>query len=230
MYREPIALTVLIAICWLSLANGMPTLTGSLNNRDRSAVETGDRLRRQTDYSEDETIVVDAPEIYHDAYALTDDSSADGNLTLRFGYGHYQQYNPFQYGGWNAYGGAGQQYPNNNNNFPGGYPAYPYGPYNYNNYPGSNSTTMNPFYNYNYNNGYYNGYYYPMNTTTTTTTTTSTSTTTRPTSTTTTTRPPYGNYYVFNFRDGSGNQTDIDNEPYAGGDLGQDDGFKFGNR
>lgn len=78
---------------------GMPTLTGSLNNRDRSAVETGDRLRRQTDYSQDETIVVDAPEIYDDAYALTDDSSADGNLTLRFGSGYHQQYNPFQYGG-----------------------------------------------------------------------------------------------------------------------------------
>lgn len=109
--------------------------------------------------------------------------------------------------GWNAYGGAGQQYPNNN--FPGGYSGYPYGPYNY---PGSNDTTMNPFYNY--------GFYYPMNTTTTSTTT---STTTRPTSTTT--RPNYGNYYVFNFRDGSGNQTDIDDGTY-----GQDDGFKFGNR
>lgn len=72
----------------------MPTL--DVNEIDRSA---SDRLRRQTDYSEDETVVVDAPEIYHDAYAVTDDPSDDGNLTVRFGYGNHQHYNPFQYGG-----------------------------------------------------------------------------------------------------------------------------------
>lgn len=97
-----IIITMIVFLFFFSFGKkkiGMPTLTGSLNNRDRSAVETGDRLRRQTDYSQDETIVVDAPEIYDDAYALTDDSSADGNLTLRFGSGYHQQYNPFQYGG-----------------------------------------------------------------------------------------------------------------------------------
>ncbi len=57
----------------------------------RSADEnaSGDRLRRQMDYSEDETIVVDVPA---ESYASTDDEpySADGNLTLRFGYAGYQ--------------------------------------------------------------------------------------------------------------------------------------------
>jgi hypothetical protein len=139
--------------------------------------------------------------------------------------------------GWNSYGGGQQPYPgyqppqpvpNYYNNYPGGYPAAPYGPYNYN-YPpdysnSSNSTTtMNPFYN-----NYGNNYFYPMMNTTTTTTTTTTARPTTTTSASTTTRP-YGNYYVFNFRDGS-NQTDIDDGAYNGGAAGQDDGFQFGNR
>jgi hypothetical protein len=77
-------------------SEGMPTLSSAAGGRDghRSSAG-GDRLRRQMDYSEDETIVVDAP----DAYASTDEPSADGNLTLRFGYGGGyqppQQYNPY---------------------------------------------------------------------------------------------------------------------------------------
>ena len=146
-------------------------------------------------------------------------------------------------GGWNPYGG-GQQFPsyqppqpmpNYYNNYPGGaYPGVsPYGPYNYN-YPdyntimsNSTTTTMNPYI-YNNNNYGFPNYFYPV-TNATTTTTTTTTTTARPTSTSTSTTRPYGNYYVFNFRDGS-NQTDIDDGTYDGGAAGQDDGFSFGNR
>ncbi len=67
-------------------------------------------------------------------------------------------------------------------------------------------------YNNNNNNGYYNYMLYPNTTTTTT-------------PTTTTTRLPYGNYYVFNFRDGSQNNTG--DAIYADP---SNDGFTFGSR
>lgn len=77
----------------------MPTLSGEVDGRDGHRSDaSGDRLRRQMDYSEDETVVVDAPA---DAYVgSNDEQPADGNLTLRFGYGGYQQpvsqqYNPY---------------------------------------------------------------------------------------------------------------------------------------
>lgn len=79
----------------------MPILSGEVDGRDGHRSDaSGDRLRRQMDYSEDETVVVDAPA---DAYVGSYDEQqpADGNLTLRFGYGGYQQPFPQQY---NPYG------------------------------------------------------------------------------------------------------------------------------
>lgn len=78
---------IIIVCADLSGSEGMPMTLSSSRDGHRSADEnaSGDRLRRQMDYSEDETIVVDVPA---DSYASTDDEpySADGNLTLRFGY------------------------------------------------------------------------------------------------------------------------------------------------
>ena len=82
---------IIIVCADLSGSEGMPMTLSSSRDGHRSDDEnaSGDRLRRQMDYSEDETIVVDVPA---DSYASTDDEpySADGNLTLRFGYAGYQ--------------------------------------------------------------------------------------------------------------------------------------------
>jgi hypothetical protein len=83
-------ITLLLYVLTSPGSEGMPMTLSSSRDGHRSADEnaSGDRLRRQMDYSEDETIVVDVPE----SYASTDDEpySADGNLTLRFGYAGYQ--------------------------------------------------------------------------------------------------------------------------------------------